>query len=131
MPFWASRTRRDKNRYPDDFSMKTGILSTFSAIAVAEDQLAGRNTLGQNMAELEEEKDIQRDRQAEKCQGDIGEDVHPGTNRLQILQQFLLFQSVAVGGFTHLVQLVLDLFERLILLHYLVAQLALLQLELV
>jgi hypothetical protein len=59
-----------------------------------------------------------------------GNDLDLPAKDLQVFEELLLLESVAVGGFANHLQLIFDALERGVLLHHLFAQAAMLRLEL-
>ncbi len=84
---------------------------------------------GENTLDVHIEEQIQHDGDGEQTDGDDGNDIDFASNGFQILEKFLLFKGVAVGGFADELQLVFDALEGRILLDELLAQLTVLRLH--
>ena len=85
--------------------------------------------LGQDAFDVQIEDDVDHDRNDEEQEGDHGKDVDLVADALEIFEEFLLFEGVAVGGFANHIELIFDALERGILVGDLGAQLVLLCLE--
>ena len=88
---------------------------------------------------MEQEERVERDRENQQAQDNQREDLcflahslqlfHPMAHDMQLRHQFLLREGVAVRGFSHQLQLLLDALQREILLQHMAAQIAMHSME--
>ena len=84
---------------------------------------------GQNAQYVEIKNDVEKYRYRQQTYGDDGKQVQLVAHPFQVLQQLLLFQGIAIGGFADHLKLIFDALERGVLLDNLVAQLAVLDFQ--
>ena len=61
---------------------------------------------------MQEKDNVYRDRSRQQQQRNDGDNVHFPADGFKVLEQFLLFQGIAVGSLPYLVEPVFDALER-------------------
>ncbi len=67
--------------------------------------------LSENVLDLDQQVNVQRDGERQQQDSNENKAADPRAHGAHILDKLLLFQSVAVGGFAHTLQLILDALE--------------------
>ncbi len=78
---------------------------------------------------MEKEREIHKNRNNKQNQNQQCNPVHPAAHRLQIFDQFLLLQGIAIGGFAHHLEVVFHPLQRRILIGQLILEVCLLKLQ--
>jgi len=97
---------------------------------ITDPRRSGSGGLGKNALEVEIEDHIEQNGQGQQGQRKQGKDVDLVADRLEIFKQFLLFEGIAIRGFSDHLQLIFNPLEGRVLVHDLVAKIAMLGVQL-